>query len=567
MKRPRPVALSDASFSAYLAHLSALVSIRTVTSDAHATAAGIEHCRKALVALLEPFGWRVSTDVEGNLRCEPRSDAIDPSRPLLWLCAHIDTVDADPVDFGGHDPFSCRETQSHLVGRGTNDCKAGVAFMLWYAEQLAAGALPAFNGGFLVTRYEEAGSHQPRSATAFARSLASGELQLAEAPHKTFFMILENTVRLRPAGAAEIGVYDRERHSVSLRCKGGLAALGSALLALEDHVEWKTVSIWPTNVSEDAALGAFGLAGSALRVLAQEGGHSCTVRNADNHVWRQLVRAAVGGGSAGDGDNGAGAALPVSTVLAWSSSLTDGGAGGSDAAPGLLWSGSEAQPTRVSSRVAVLPREAVAEAVVRSVADRAGGGRGREDRAATEGCKPPSLAAQLSAAALGGDVEHTLLLNYRGLRPLREVRAQIAQLEAALPSAVHLVGDDLEGGAGAQQACFVASSSLPRVLEAAIDGINDAAANEGTLTLKYEPNPGRSDASHLWRGLPEELRGERVVPFTCGPGHRSHRDAEGTMRKTHGPNEGFHKAAGRQVLPFFVAAVAAFALPDHKYDM
>ena len=150
------------------------------------------------------------------------------------------------------------------------------------------------------------------------------------------------------------------------------------------------------------------------------------------------------------------------------------------------------------------------------------------------------------AAALGGDVEHTLLLNYRGLRPLREVRAQIAQLEAALPSAVHLVGDDLEGGAGAQQACFVASSSLPRVLEAAIDGINDAAANEGTLTLKYEPNPGRSDASHLWRGLPEELRGERVVPLELHPVFHPEVLEVSTHRRLQAPD--VHAIAPRRAL-------------------
>ena len=58
------------------------------------------------------------------------------------------------------------------------------------------------------------------------------------------------------------------------------------------------------------------------------------------------------------------------------------------------------------------------------------------------------------------------------------------------------------------------------------------------------------------RALPAALRGERVVPFTCGPGHRSHRcAAEGVMRKTHGPHEGFDIATGRACLPFFVELV------------
>ena len=35
--------------------------------------------------------------------------------------------------------------------------------------------------------------------------------------------------------------------------------------------------------------------------------------------------------------------------------------------------------------------------------------------------------------------------------------------------------------------------------------------------------------------------------------------AEGVMRKTHGPNEGFEKATGRTCLPFFVELVGQFA--------
>ena len=88
---------------------------------------------------------------------------------------------------------------------------------------------------------------------------------------------------------------------------------------------------------------------------------------------------------------------------------------------------------------------------------------------------------------------------------------------------------------------------------------------KGAVTLKYEPNPGRSDASHLWRSLPDDLRGEHVVPFTCGPGHRSHLcQQDSVMRKTHGPNEGFHKSTGRATLPFFVELVRRFRFPTSK---
>ena len=104
-------------------------------------------------------------------------------------------------------------------------------------------------------------------------------------------------------------------------------------------------------------------------------------------------------------------------------------------------------------------------------------------------------------------------------------------------------------------------STLPSALEALV------ARLDGAVTLKYEPNPGRSDASHLWRSLPDDLKGERVLPFTCGPGHRSHRcQAEGVMRKTHGPNEGFDKATGLICMPFFVGLVRHFAIDDERSD-
>ena len=546
--------LCDVSYESYLEHLKALVSLRSVVTDEEALTAAIEHVRASLARALTPVGWTSVTDAAGNVRCLPPH--FDASRPALWLNAHIDTVDAAPSDFAGRDPFTCFETPTHLIGRGANDCKAGVAFVLWTAERIGRGELLPFNGGFLITRREEAGSSLPRTAPQFAADMASGVLPVSSLPRSTFVWFLENTVSLAShlkAAAPEVAIYDRERHSFSLLCRGSLHALGRALLRLESHEEWKTVAVWPVasstpaddpkekahddaagapaawpqaGIGMDAALEVAGLPASALVVKRQEGGHSCTVRNADNLIFGCLVREAM---QASEEDAQAIEALPAAALTAWVATTVHSAAadaGGGDAGGGgddderiaMLWSGIASQPTRVATSVTALPLRATSR----------------------------------------GPAEHVLSLNYRGLQPVTQVVAQMDSLRQSLGGDCvrWFAGADLSSGQGAQQSEFLASSLLPALVEE-VEGVLDAA-----VTVKYEPNPGRSDASHLWRSLPDELRGERVVPFTCGPGHRSHRcPADGVMRKTHGPNEGFDKATGKVCLPFFVELLGRFANP------
>ena len=642
--------ISEAQYASYLTHLAALISHRSVVTDDDALHAAIAHCKHAFAASLEPLGWTVTTDTVGNLRCIP--PALDTSRPVLWLNAHIDTVDAAPPDFGGHNPFICRETPTHLIGRGANDCKAGVAFMLWYASRIAAGEVPAHNGGFLVTRREEAGSTRPRTAAQFADDFAAGVLPMSSVPRGTFVCFLENTVSLAShlkTDTPEIAVYDRERHSFVLVCRGSLAALGRALLSLEDHHEWKAVAAWPVVVEPVAAepvaaelvvvepvmaeppnshektnamavavergggsgvaashratrrvempeaLCALGAPSHALQVHRQDGGHSCTVRNEQNQVYRVLVREALRASAEARGGSD-GLKLPPAALTAWvaaTAQVVDSARGdegveeeGGDVA--LLWSGVASQPTRVATTVTTLPRTAVTIDGGLSVdfsadgdCDEVSSASGSKweatvtvtaetetpvtetavtEAAVTEAAvteTPVTVTAVTETPVTETPLTHELVLNYRGLKPINLVATQIGALKTTLGE--HGVrwgaGADLASGEGAQQHAFVGGSRLPDALDAVVASLN------GQVTLKFEPNPGRSDASHLWRALPDELRGERIVPFTCGPGHRSHRCAsEGVMRKTHGPNEGFEKATGKECLPFFVELVRQFAV-------
>lgn len=600
--------LSDTDYADYLRLLKELISHRTVCTDEASLHRVITHCSAHFTAALAPLGWSIRRDAAGNLCCIPA--AVDTSRPVLWLNAHVDTVDASLADFGGCDPFTCIESETHLIGRGANDCKAGVAFMMWYGEQLAKGRLPAFNGGFLVTRREEAGSKLPRTACQFASDLTSGRLPMSTLPRSTYIWILENTVSLAThlkQPVPEVAVYDRERHSLLLLCHGTLASLGHTLLGLADHHEWKTVAIWPSvraagahvlqeltsaeaahalvtegvekvrggfregsrtsrrRIEPDEALERLRVPPMALSQHTHEGGHSCTVPNAGNRIFQCLVHEAVHASERCDGVE-----LPPAALPAWASMMTmsagthgsghgsapaggrDGGAGdgsceleGTALGTALLWSGFESQPTRVASSVTSLPRSALPRSP------------------AIELSISPAISSEPgvdrpSCGSCASDQEHTLVLNYRGLKSRTELEAQIQALVTTLgqEGLEWSAGSDLDSGIGAQQKEFILASQLPQVVEDVVESLN------GAVTLKYEPNPGRSDASHLWRSLPEDLRGERVVPFTCGPGHRSHLcQQERVMRKTHGPNEGFHKSTGRATLPFFVELVRRFRLP------
>ena len=321
-------------------------------------------------------------------------------------------------------------------------------------------------------------------------------------------------------------------------------------------------------IEPDEALERLRVPPMALSQHTHEGGHSCTVPNAGNRIFQCLVHEAVHASERCDGVE-----LPPAALPAWASMMTmsagthgsghgsapaggrDGGAGdgsceleGTALGTALLWSGFESQPTRVASSVTSLPRSALPRSP------------------AIELSRSPAISSEPgvdrpSCGSCASDQEHTLVLNYRGLKSRTELEAQIQALVTTLgqEGLEWSAGSDLDSGIGAQQKEFILASQLPQVVEDVVESLH------GAVTLKYEPNPGRSDASHLWRSLPEDLRGERVVPFTCGPGHRSHLcQQDSVMRKTHGPNEGFHKSTGRATLPFFVELVRRFRLPTSK---
>ena len=74
-----------------------------------------------------------------------------------------------------------------------------------------------------------------------------------------------------------------------------------------------------------------------------------------------------------------------------------------------------------------------------------------------------------------------------------------------------------------------------------------------SLKTAITDNPGRSDASAIWNSMPLHYH-DKFSIATIGPGTRSH-DDHGIVRKTHGPDEGFHKKSGYEAIECLIALI------------
>ncbi len=95
---------------------------------------------------LEGFGYKVDSDKDGNLVTEIGKG------PGFLLNAHLDTV--GPGDGWRHDPFSGKIEDGKLYGRGSSDCKAGIAAMIEIARVLKEEK-PRKRVVFTFTAFEE----------------------------------------------------------------------------------------------------------------------------------------------------------------------------------------------------------------------------------------------------------------------------------------------------------------------------------------------------------------------------------------------------------------------------
>ncbi len=122
-----------------------LVSIRSVTGEE----AGVS---QYIHDSLARAGVPVQRDEEGNVTAE-----VGRGDRLLVVNGHMDTV--PPVAGWTSDPFSPRVENGRIIGLGASDMKAGLACMMWLAQNVR----PRIRAWFAFTNHEEGGAVTPRN--------------------------------------------------------------------------------------------------------------------------------------------------------------------------------------------------------------------------------------------------------------------------------------------------------------------------------------------------------------------------------------------------------------------
>ena len=225
--------LSPADFESYLAALRWLVNTPSPFTEPAAVSALMGEVRTRMQQLLPAYTCTI--DVAGNLTCVP--PAIDATRPLLYLSAHLDTVPSEPALWTApFTPHPAYEDATQIVAQGVNDCKAGVATQLWLAHLVSTGAIALKNVIFTFTFKEEGAG--PKTGVTLGQ--AFGHALPAPTIGSTL-LVLENTVR---SDVPYLPLcYTAESSSYTIRLTGTLNELRAAQLTL---AEWRPVSITPT---------------------------------------------------------------------------------------------------------------------------------------------------------------------------------------------------------------------------------------------------------------------------------------------------------------------------------
>lgn len=253
-------------YAQYLALLKDLVAIPSVFTDRKGIERAIQYCREGLEASVP--GWDVSFDAKHNLiACPP---AIQKQEPIVYLSAHVDTVDADAAEWAPpHRPFEPIEDEREIRGRGVSDCKAGVAYELFLAWLHAQQFITLQNIVLTVT-FNEEGSGD-KTATEIARCLGTS-LPVSDAA--TYLIALENNVRAQAQPI--LSIYDRERGNFVIKTRGPLSRLQTWL---QRHDHWNPVCITPD--------------GNMLpqETLHQESRHVCSVPRQENLLYRMILEA------------------------------------------------------------------------------------------------------------------------------------------------------------------------------------------------------------------------------------------------------------------------------------
>lgn len=252
----------------FLSHVEALINRKSVHTDDEMISACISYCEEIISGVLD--GHLVTRDDVGNLIAQPKK--FSRSRPHLYLNAHVDTVDADGLNWHEtDDPFTTLRTPTHLVGRGANDCKAGVSLMLTLAETLGSNGIGE-NISYLFSFREE--GNKRKTAAEFGRRFGT---EITSSEHSNYFLCLENTISIEQ-DKVTVTAYDTEPCNVFVEVEANISKIG---MILDSHSGWNVVAIEPTEGDQ----------GKFQWDLEKrfDAGHSATLRSLENPIYNEIV--------------------------------------------------------------------------------------------------------------------------------------------------------------------------------------------------------------------------------------------------------------------------------------
>jgi len=419
----------------YNDYVKELVSRKSVFTDDTGIRLALNYCA-ATIKRCAP-GRRTYFDNAGNLISV--SPHFNTAHNAVFLSAHVDTVDANPAEWRSvSNPFLAVETATHIIGRGANDCKAGVALILLSCH--LADELPLDNVVLLIS-YREEGNGAKTSMQ--IGSDLGGSVPLSATGN--VLLCLENTTKLADPCPC-IDIYDREPCNVFISLVDEVANVREFLLT---NALWKPVFIAPLSGVPEV---------KPLRSYLGTSGHSSTIANAENMICKAILHNSLSALHGGD---------PVQTSV-------------------------------IDNRVQIYD---------------------------TSNPGP-----------------HRVILNYRGLTEIETLKSSIA----------HIRYEEYH------PFLYAAGSDRREDLERSpIKALIRAMTNEHVET-RFVANPGRSDASAIWNATAFR---SKIDILTMGPGTRSHMDG-GISRRTHGPDEAFHKPSGHIAVQYICDVAKAYLNGD-----
>ena len=259
--------LQGEKYHMYLTFLKELVSIKTVYKDLSNVENGIQYCLNSLRKSLPD--WKFYRDEGRNLLYI--NPSLNADKPILYLCAHIDTVDANKNEWHKNlDPFIGQENTTHIIGRGVNDCKAGIALILYMAFLLGDDKSKNLNLSFLISFKEE--GNQGKTSRFYADNIGS---ILPISKDETCIVSLENTISIKTP--YELAVYHREPGNFFVQI---YANLNEAKNFLNTYSHWKPVVIRPVNYKFNQ---------DSTTRIDNKAGHIATIKNSENLIYKMIM--------------------------------------------------------------------------------------------------------------------------------------------------------------------------------------------------------------------------------------------------------------------------------------